>query len=495
MGHSGSKDLVPAAAPKESNSGKVSDIFGDARLLADYSEYLAKTGNTTALQVLRKYEVEATDVTPLELADSETLEEYTKQLQASWAAYRDAEIKTGHFADAKEWSQHALPHKSVIERLNADKNLVDEENEQYGFALAIMVGVNVATTCSRVIYDATSFGTAMQYGVRRYKVPAEGSHWSPKLAVSESFDIEEFSPDMFIQLRKKAGVSEQEYMDSLCRTDFHYIQFGSNSKSGEFFFFSHDMKYLIKTMAEDEAETLIDMLPDMNQRFAQEPDSMIGRYLGLYRIILTTEEGLVEKPRLFFIMCNTNRTSLHIDKTYDMKGSTRHRLSKPEESVGKDQNFDEDLGTLTLSPKVAADLCRIHRADVDLLLKYRIMDYSLLLQIHDNTKPPERTHPKVELLGGPAPTAQPYHDAETPGFGIKSYDGRYSYFFGLIDILVPYDTFPEPKYLGLSYPQAQYLGNNIITCGGADAASRVPPDYYRDRQVDMFEAMCGCGQE
>merc|ERR1719401_72146 len=244
-------------------------------------------------------------------------------------------------------------------------------------------------------------------------------------------------------------------------------------------------------MDETEGETLIDMLPAMNDRFAEEPDSMLGRYVGLYRITLNTESSDSEqKPRLFIVMCNTNRTGMHVDKTYDMKGSTRHRLAKPDEHVGKDQNFNEEVGQLTLSREVAKDLMRIHQGDVDLLLEYRIMDYSLLLQIHDaqaSEKPARPEDQSVKLQGPAASSKAANISKENPSYGIKSPDGRYTYFFGLIDALVPYDTFGEPKYCGFAYPQMQYCGNNVITCCKGDAASRVPPDFYRDRQVEMFQ--------
>jgi hypothetical protein len=235
----------------------------------------------------------------------------------------------------------------------------------------------------------------------------------------------------------------------------------------------------------------------MSQRFQEEPNSMIGRYLGLYRISF---EGT---SRLFFVMLNTNRSGLKATFTFDMKGSSRHRNAKPDESVKKDNDWWEDTnvaGGLDITEQTAAKLARIHEGDVDLLCKYRIMDYSLLVQIHDSTSAAKKQEELacVPLLGGSAMQSQSGASklpVGNPGFGIKSADGRKTYFFGLIDILVPYDTFPEPKYLGLAYPQAQYIANNVVTCGKADLAARVPPDYYRDRQVEMFSSMCGLSSD
>merc|ERR1719387_2264364 len=72
-----------------------------------------------------------------------------------------------------------------------------------------------------------------------------------------------------------------------------------------------------------------------------------------------------------------------ITKSYDIKGSTRHRLAPVEDSVGKDLNFDQEVGALDLDPEVAMELCDTHQADVEILRRYDIMDFSLLIQIHD----------------------------------------------------------------------------------------------------------------
>jgi hypothetical protein len=244
------KQLSPPGAPQDSTSGSVSDILGDGRLLADYIVFLKETGNVKDLTTVQAYE--------FELGDQDALE---SSLQASWKAYKASPAGFGNFDDTSEWTPHALPHQDIADALKASSpHEVDEEHEMYSFSLAAMVGINVATVCSRIAHEACPNGTVLDGGVRRYKIPVAGSAYSPKTSLKDAFEIEEFAPEMFLALRAKAGVSDEDFKDSVCRTDFHYIEFGSNSKSGEFFFFTHDMKYLIKTMAEEEAETLLDMV-------------------------------------------------------------------------------------------------------------------------------------------------------------------------------------------------------------------------------------------
>merc|ERR1711941_140613 len=73
-----------------------------------------------------------------------------------------------------------------------------------------------------------------------------------------------------------------------------------------------------------------------------------------------------------------------IHRRYDMKGSVRHRRAKPDDSIGKDLNFWDDVGKLEITRDVAQELAEIHEGDTELLLRHDIMDdYSLLLFIHD----------------------------------------------------------------------------------------------------------------
>jgi 1-phosphatidylinositol-4-phosphate 5-kinase len=48
--------------------------------------------------------------------------------------------------------------------------------------------------------------------------------------------------NVFKAVRTLSGLDEAEYMMSIAG-DFNYIEFLANSKSGQFFFYSHDGRY------------------------------------------------------------------------------------------------------------------------------------------------------------------------------------------------------------------------------------------------------------
>jgi hypothetical protein len=67
---------------------------------------------------------------------------------------------------------------------------------------------------------------------------------------------------------------DADYMLSLCG-DFNYIEFQANSKSGQFFFYSHDGRYMIKTQTKEEGKFLRKVRMDV------ERSLFISHFTGL----------------------------------------------------------------------------------------------------------------------------------------------------------------------------------------------------------------------
>jgi len=72
-------------------------------------------------------------------------------------------------------------------------------------------------------------------------------------------------------------------MNSVCG-DFNFIQFIANSRSGQFFFYSHDGKYMIKTQTKQENKFLRRILPHYFRHMAANPDSLVCRFYGMHRV-------------------------------------------------------------------------------------------------------------------------------------------------------------------------------------------------------------------
>eukprot|EP00931_Biecheleriopsis_adriatica_P055789 TRINITY_DN33058_c0_g1_i1.p1 TRINITY_DN33058_c0_g1~~TRINITY_DN33058_c0_g1_i1.p1 ORF type:complete len:637 (-),score=109.94 TRINITY_DN33058_c0_g1_i1:55-1965(-) len=519
--------------------------------------------------------------------------ELAHSLASAWEEYEQSPEGRGNFDDTREWIQHDFPGANIMNEIGdgaSRDDSEDHENHAFSikFSLAAMIGIHVSIVCSDLVanwaipaggaarceeafrkrFPMLSLEKCIQHQVRRFQVNKAGSAFSPATCIG-NFHIEEFAPRFFSEVRCCCGIRSADFFESVCRTDFEYIEFGSNSKSGELFFFTHDSKYLLKTASAREAEVLINMLPRYLQRLEDEPRSLLGRYLGLYRVTLPKSE-----PRLFLVMRAVTSHTVPITHSYDIKGSSRGRKAPASDKVGKDVNFDEEMGSkISLPEDVATEVAEIHREDTELLQEFRVMDYSLLLQIHDkgddllrwreqarqidegskrrrtravslNEADGNKLRSSVRLVSAPVtrrtletsltrvntfaapemavrlsshafempqrvesrdsldtlvscagdwmrrgsarflpclPVSAPASNWLPNDGSLVSKDGMMVYTMGLIDMLVPYTT----------YPKLQYCGMEIITCGRGTKSSRVPPDLYGRRQIKKVHAMCG----
>ena len=84
------------------------------------------------------------------------------------------------------------------------------------------------------------------------------------------------------------GVTPSDLMDSLSVEQNRHMVFKAGQGaglSGSFFFFSHDNKFLIKTMNSKERKLLLGMLDDMIEHYrATNNQSLIARIYGVFTI-------------------------------------------------------------------------------------------------------------------------------------------------------------------------------------------------------------------
>ena len=76
-------------------------------------------------------------------------------------------------------------------------------------------------------------------------------------------------------------------MLSVCG-DFHFIEFMTNSKSGEWFYYSGDAKYLIKTMSKEESKFMRKLLPHYFNFLRENPHTFINPFFGMHRVQMSS---------------------------------------------------------------------------------------------------------------------------------------------------------------------------------------------------------------
>lgn len=156
-------------------------------------------------------------------------------------------------------------------------------------------------------------------------------------------------------------------------------------RSGSFFFFSHDRKFVIKTMTTGELTLVKKMLNDYAGYLEKHPDSLLSKILGIF----TVEASSFSKVHIM-LMENTVRLKdpKRIKYVFDLKGSTVDRLVKGKignNTTLKDVNFlmikKKWKHLTTLRESTTKRLREAMRNDVAFLRSQGLMDYSILIAI------------------------------------------------------------------------------------------------------------------
>jgi 1-phosphatidylinositol-4-phosphate 5-kinase len=115
----------------------------------------------------------------------------------------------------------------------------------------------------------------------------------------------------------------------------------SQGKSGSFFYYTADGKYMLKTISYREYKFLRTLLEDYYYYIKQNPDTLITKFFGLHKLIEKNEKGNEICRSYFVIMANVFNTREKIVERYDIKGSWlgRETLDKDPTSTKKDNDF------------------------------------------------------------------------------------------------------------------------------------------------------------
>lgn len=200
------------------------------------------------------------------------------------------------------------------------------------------------------------------------------------------FKFKDYAPWVFRHLRAKFKLDPADYLISLT-SKYILSELGSPGKSGSFFYFSRDYKYIIKTIHHAEHKLLRRILRDYFAHVEQNPNTLISQFYGLHRVKVPYGRKIH-----FVVMNNLFPPHRDIHETFDLKGSTIGRNFKEEEleknprATLKDLNWLRRNYHLEFGPEKKNVFIDQLKRDVALLQKLKIMDYSLLVGIHDLSK-------------------------------------------------------------------------------------------------------------
>ncbi|ETN44298.1 uncharacterized protein HMPREF1541_10478 [Cyphellophora europaea CBS 101466] len=218
----------------------------------------------------------------------------------------------------------------------------------------------------------------------KFSFDVTGNELTP--SAKYDFKFKDYAPWVFRHLRAIFGLDPADYLMSLT-SKYILSELGSPGKSGSFFYFSRDYKYIIKTIHHAEHKLLRRILRDYHNHVLENPNTLISQIYGLHRVKIPYGRKIH-----FLVMNNLFPPHRDIHQTFDLKGSTVGRDFREEELADNPRATLKDLNWLRrdyhleFDPQLKQLFIEQLQRDVALLQKLHIMDYSLLVGIHDLNK-------------------------------------------------------------------------------------------------------------
>ncbi|CAK9779780.1 SAICAR synthase-like protein [Cutaneotrichosporon oleaginosum] len=260
-------------------------------------------------------------------------------------------------------------------------NLVGEGHRNYVLMYNMLTGIRVAVSrCQAKIRRPL---TAEDYLARhKYSFDMLGNELTP--SAKYDFKFKDYAPWVFRELRDDHfHLDPADYLLSLT-AKYILSEIGSPGKSGSFFYYSRDYRFIIKTISHREHNFLRSILKDYHEHVRANPHTLLSRFYGLHRVKMPRGRKIH-----FVIMNNLFPPHRDIHETYDLKGSAFGR-EYPEDkakmnprAVLKDINWVNRGRTFEFGPEKRALFTEQLRRDMEFLRRINVMDYSLLVGIHN----------------------------------------------------------------------------------------------------------------
>ncbi|KAM3621368.1 uncharacterized protein V6R79_010334 [Siganus canaliculatus] len=329
------------------------------------------------------------------------------------------------------------------------------------------------------------------------------NHLFNKENLPGQFKFKEYCPQVFRNLRERFGIEDQDYQVSLARRPPLKVEDGQRVG---LLLTSYDHTLVVKEISSEEVEEMHNILSEYHQHIVTcHGNTLLPQFLAMYRVTVESEDTYL------LVMRNMFSHRLHVHRKYDLKGSLVSREASFKEKVKelptyKDVDFRNSMQKVYVSDEEKEKIMNKLGRDIEFLMRMRIMDYSLLLGIHDveraereeEEEEEEEEHldssyeqeeeEESELLPAPGSVSpegisgymnsfkpmgpgefNPYVDV----YAIESAVGapqREVYFMGLIDVLTQYDAKKKAAHAA-----------KAVKHGAGAEISTVHPEQYAKR--------------
>uniref|UniRef100_A0A8C5E1X1 Phosphatidylinositol 5-phosphate 4-kinase type-2 gamma n=1 Tax=Gouania willdenowi TaxID=441366 RepID=A0A8C5E1X1_GOUWI len=316
------------------------------------------------------------------------------------------------------------------------------------------------------------------------------------------FKFKEYCPQVFRNLRERFGIEDLDYQVSLTRSP---PMRSADDQGDSLLLNSYDRTLVVKQISSEDVADMHNILSEYHQHIVKcHGSTLLPQFLGMYRVSVDSEETYL------IVMRNMFSHRLVVHRKYDLKGSLVDREASDKERVKelptfKDKDFRNNMQKVYVTEEQKEKFMEKLNKDVEFLVKLKIMDYSLLLGIHDVGRA-EREDDECEeavneeegevengVTGGPmvgsygtSPEGIAGYMSSYKPLGPGEFDPyvdvyavgapqREVYFMGLIDVLTQYDT----------KKKAAHAAKTVKHGAGAEI-STVHPEQYAKRFRDFI---------
>ncbi|XP_048416552.1 phosphatidylinositol 5-phosphate 4-kinase type-2 beta isoform X2 [Stegostoma tigrinum] len=353
------------------------------------------------------------------------------------------------------------------------------------------------------------------------------NHLFNKENLPSRFKFKEYCPMVFRNLRERFSIDDQDYQRSLSKlpsqeldkvtmnmglvrqnsvTRSAPLNSDAQNRMGARFLTTYDKRFVIKTITSEDVAEMHNILKKYHQYIVEcHGNTLLPQFLGMYRLTVDGVETYMTVTRNVF----SHRLTVH--RKYDLKGSTVSREASGKEKAKelptlKDNDFLNEGQRIHIGDENKKMFLDKLKRDVEFLAQLKIMDYSLLVGIHDVDRA-EQEEMEVEEKGDEEdcendgmghPVGSYGTPPDSPGnmlnfprifgpgefdptvdvYAIKSHDNaprKEVFFMAIIDILTHYDA----------KKKAAHAAKTVKHGAGAEI-STVNPEQYSKRFLEFM---------
>lgn len=215
---------------------------------------------------------------------------------------------------------------------------------------------------------------------------------SDELVLDKQVRVTGYFIQGFQALREADGISPQtvsESLDTQWNRSSVFKAGEASGASGSFFFFSHDRKFIIKTITREEKDFFIDKVAtEYFQHLFEQRQSLLARIYGVYTVHINGHQSVH-----LLLMAHSIQTD-EVLTVFDLKGSSFNREVQRKATTLKDTNYIHLQRSNQLKLKLSKGEWQLLTDQLErdsvFLRNLMIMDYSLLLAVTQAETAPAR---------------------------------------------------------------------------------------------------------